>query len=95
MNRFLFLANLMQVAWLVIGQRARLHNRDLEALQAAFDWGQLCREVLLSRIDRTQALWEQRMLSMIKDAEAKVPVIVIPGSITIPEMPQEGINGRH
>lgn len=95
MNRFLFLGNLIQVAWLVIDQRAQLHRRDLEALQAAFDWGQLCREVLLSRIDRTQALWEQRIMSMIRDAEAKVPVLIMPAGVAIPEMPQEGVNGRH
>lgn len=88
MNRFLFLANLMQVAWASITNRAQAQGRDADAVRNAFDWGQLVREVLFARIDRTQAMWEQRMSALIKEAEDKVPKIIMPNAPKPSEPPE-------
>lgn len=78
MDRFVFLANLMQVAWFSMEARAKVHGRDADAVRQAFDWGQLVCEVLFSQIQRTQAMWSQRIGAMVQDAEAKVPKVIMP-----------------
>ena len=94
MNRFLFVANLLQVAWFAIHERARRSGRDADAVLAAFDWGVMVREVLLTKIERPQSIWEARILNLVHEAELKVPA---PTTVTpaIPPWQAPGaINGN-